>query len=610
MNLIPGNLYDDWVTSKRIVRPLTSTYHTIEDDYYKSLNKGLMQIRLPVVEPSLVPITVLAPVSGKVLIPSPTSVKYKSPSTQEPPRQKHQSGQEQPTQKSPTHEPPKQKTPTQEPQPTHEPHRQKTPAQKHQSGQEQPTQKSPIQEPPKKKKPTQEPQPTQEPHSPKQPYKRKQPTQEPPPPFQEKTLSPKQPPSHIPKKVVPPIPLTPFLSKKKEFPKLARDITYCKYQNDVIYENDAICFDDNPKDTFFEFSNFYDKAELKILGTTYKTVEHYFQSEKFNPNREPKAEKHKVMTRVYNEIMKEDMAHMARARGVHAGYSQWIRSTWEADEIGVMERGILDKFRDDKLKDLLLSTTGKRLVYHTDDYFFGDEMDGTGQNILGNILMYIRYDIGKSEYEKDKDIMFRLIPTLTYYKALIRPTPYSHDNNPIFFYDEEKYKPFHEFSNHYEFAGFEEKYQEKTTFYFTAEHYYQAKIRDDPKIIENIINEYSVKKMLELYKNMPIKKEMQVHDRDIMADAILLKFTKSANSGKLKKLLLDTGDRPLIYHNQATYFGNGLDGSGRNMLGVILMELRKSLRLTGGGNKIDYYHKYLKYKNKYILLRSINEIKM
>ena len=51
-------------------------------------------------------------------------------------------------------------------------------------------------------------------------------------------------------------------------------------------------------------------------------------------------------------------------------------------------------------KHLLLSTGHKELVHHCNDTYWGDGMDGDGQNMLGNFLM----DIRKELQEKDSEV--------------------------------------------------------------------------------------------------------------------------------------------------------------------------------------------------------------
>ncbi len=61
-----------------------------------------------------------------------------------------------------------------------------------------------------------------------------------------------------------------------------------------------------------------------------------------------------------------------------------------------------------------------------------------------------------------------------------------------------------------------------------------------------------------------------------MTDAVRAKFTQH---DELRALLLATGDAKIVEHTvNDSYWGDGGDGSGRNMLGQILMRVREELR--------------------------------
>jgi hypothetical protein len=65
---------------------------------------------------------------------------------------------------------------------------------------------------------------------------------------------------------------------------------------------------------------------------------------------------------------------------------------------------------------------------------------------------------------------------------------------------------------------------------------------------------------------------------DVMREALRAKF---AQYPALRELLLTTGDAELIESTaNDRYWGDGGDGTGRNRLGVLLMELRTELRNT------------------------------
>ena len=74
-------------------------------------------------------------------------------------------------------------------------------------------------------------------------------------------------------------------------------------------------------------------------------------------------------------------------------------------------------------------------------------------------------------------------------------------------------------------------------------------------------------------RKRPLRRDWEsVKDR-IMRDAVLAKFTQH---DELRLVLLDTGDAKIVEHTENdSYWG---DGSGKNMLGIILMETRETLR--------------------------------
>jgi N-glycosidase YbiA len=65
-----------------------------------------------------------------------------------------------------------------------------------------------------------------------------------------------------------------------------------------------------------------------------------------------------------------------------------------------------------------------------------------------------------------------------------------------------------------------------------------------------------------------------------MREAVRRKF--EANPG-IREVLLSTGDAELVEKTTGDYYwGCGTDGTGKNMLGKILMEVRGELRRGGG----------------------------
>ena len=77
--------------------------------------------------------------------------------------------------------------------------------------------------------------------------------------------------------------------------------------------------------------------------------------------------------------------------------SPWLRNDWEKVKCDVMLKALLAKFtQHEDLKRLLLSTGNRHLVEHTsNDSFWGDGGNGSGQNNLGRLLMEVRQALGQ-----------------------------------------------------------------------------------------------------------------------------------------------------------------------------------------------------------------------
>ena len=74
----------------------------------------------------------------------------------------------------------------------------------------------------------------------------------------------------------------------------------------------------------------------------------------------------------------------------------------------------------------------------------------------------------------------------------------------------------------------------------------------------------------------PLREDWETTKDHVMAVALRAKFTQ--NEG-LREILLATGDAILIEHTRNdSYWADGGDGSGKNMLGILLMRLREDLK--------------------------------
>jgi N-glycosidase YbiA len=82
-------------------------------------------------------------------------------------------------------------------------------------------------------------------------------------------------------------------------------------------------------------------------------------------------------------------------------------------------------------------------------------------------------------------------------------------------------------------------------------------------------------------RKLPLRRDWERVKDAVMREAVLAKFTTHAD---LRAILLGTGDAVLVEHTaNDSYWGDGGDGSGRNVLGRILMSVRDELRAAGEG---------------------------
>ena len=130
-------------------------------------------------------------------------------------------------------------------------------------------------------------------------------------------------------------------------------------------------------DDYGEFSNFADYP-IQLGGERWPSSEHYFQAQKFDDAG-------------YRRQIRTTCSPMQAAR-LGRDRRQKLRRDWESVKVGVMREALLAKFQQHPaLAALLLSTGEAKLVEHTEnDSYWGDGGDGSGRNMLGQLLMEVR----------------------------------------------------------------------------------------------------------------------------------------------------------------------------------------------------------------------------
>lgn len=115
----------------------------------------------------------------------------------------------------------------------------------------------------------------------------------------------------------------------------------------------------------------------------------------------------------------------------------------------------------------------------------------------------------------------------------------------------------------------------------TSEHYFQAQKFAGTPHEDQVRRANSPMEAANLGRDRkrPLRRDWERVKENIMRTALHAKFTQHPS---LRALLLGTGDAVLVEHTgNDSYWGDGGDGSGRNRLGQLLMELRGQLGAEG-----------------------------
>lgn len=144
---------------------------------------------------------------------------------------------------------------------------------------------------------------------------------------------------------------------------------------------------------------------------------------------------------------------------------------------------------------------------------------------------------------------------------------------PIYFYS--KTTAYYELSN-FSPHGF----QLDGVYWPTVEHYFQTqKFPAAPAHQEKIRQARTPKEAKSLGRSweIPLRPDWEQVKEEVMRKGLRAKFTAHP---ELIALLLETGTRRLIENAPSDYYwGCGQSGTGKNRLGVLLMELRRQLRV-------------------------------
>src|SRR3974390_1790379 len=121
----------------------------------------------------------------------------------------------------------------------------------------------------------------------------------------------------------------------------------------------------------------------------------------------------------------------------------------------------------------------------------------------------------------------------------------------------------------------------------TSEHYFQAQKFAGTEHEEAVRSAKSpmVAARMGRSRERPLRPDWETVKDEIMREVLRAKFAQHAS---LRSLLLSTGDAEIVEHTtNDRYWADGGDGSGRNRLGQLLMELRSELRRESSAETIE-----------------------
>jgi ribA/ribD-fused uncharacterized protein len=120
---------------------------------------------------------------------------------------------------------------------------------------------------------------------------------------------------------------------------------------------------------------------IQLDGLRWPSSEHYFQAQEFVDEKQRDA-----IRKAKTPMLAAKLGRDRKAK---------LRRDWESVKVSVMKKTVQAKFaQHDDLRSMLLATGDAKLVEHTEnDAYWGDAGDGSGQNMLGRILMQVRTEL-------------------------------------------------------------------------------------------------------------------------------------------------------------------------------------------------------------------------
>ena len=139
---------------------------------------------------------------------------------------------------------------------------------------------------------------------------------------------------------------------------------------------------------YYFLSNLY-PCTIEYQGIKYPTVEHFYVAMKVNDQQ--------LINGIYytpNDFREMISTIKIPEEVKKIGGKVKLRKNWSTKKLEIMNWVIREKFKDEKLAEMLLSTGDEKLVEsnYWKDFYWG-VCNGKGENHLGKILMEVREEL-------------------------------------------------------------------------------------------------------------------------------------------------------------------------------------------------------------------------
>ena len=171
-------------------------------------------------------------------------------------------------------------------------------------------------------------------------------------------------------------------------------------------EDENLCFTNNSTDKYSDL-NPYSELGFQYIGVYYYTLMHYYESRIFVNDKNVQnlilqADTPQEAEKIANDNNQNGILYN-RAMNNADGEESHEVTMIAVDNIkkAIMYEGLVARFKThNNLLAKLRGTGDKDLIYHTNDDFWGDNIDGSGKNEFGKLLISIRSYIKNNPINK------------------------------------------------------------------------------------------------------------------------------------------------------------------------------------------------------------------